>query len=75
VPESTYVPPRKLSPIERPSSMAERTLEASEPAVEQCYESVSTYSNKIPLPKLDRPVFVHFDDGRLHEWQDTGVEM
>jgi len=59
--DSTYEPPRKLSPIERPSSTGERILEAPASDVEY-YESERTYSNKIPLPHLDRPVYVRFDE-------------
>jgi len=66
VKESTYTPPRKLSPIERPTSTGDRAPETPEPDVDH-HESVYTYSNKIPLPHLERPVYVHFEERPLDE--------
>jgi len=43
-----------------------------EPGIEQ-YESVTTHTNRIPLPHLERPVFVHFDERPPH--QDDEVEV
>jgi len=66
------VPPRKLSPLERPASTGGRAPEMIEPGIEQ-YESVTTHTNRIPLPHLERPVFVHFDERPPH--QDDEVEV
>lgn len=72
VQESTYVPPRKLSPLERPSSTGERTSDAPVSDMEH-YESTYTYSNKIPLPHLDRPVYVRFEERPQEYEEETEV--
>jgi len=68
---SSYAPPRKLSPIGRSTSAEYQTQGMlSESPVKQV-EFVSTQSNKIPLPQLDRPVYVHFEERP----QDDELEM
>lgn len=59
---SSYAPPRKLSPIERLTSAEYQTQEMPPESPVEQDEFVSTQSNKIPLPQLDRPVYVHFEE-------------
>ena len=59
---ASYAAPRKLSPIDRTTSAGYRAEEMlPESSVEQ-YESASAHLNKIPLPQLERPVYVHVEE-------------
>ena len=60
--ESTYsAAARKLSPIDRTSSPGYKSPTMLPESTEH-YESITTHSNRIPLPRLERPVYVHFEE-------------
>ena len=60
--ESTYVPPRRLSPMQRSVSASDRASPMEAESTAQQYQSASFHANRIPLPHLERPVYVRFDE-------------
>ena len=65
--QSSFSATRKLSPIERTTSAGGKTPQMLPESDVEHYESISTYSNKIPLPHLEKPVYVHFEEQPLDD--------
>lgn len=61
--ESTsYAAQRNLSPIERTTSAGYKIPDMLPETPVQHHTSISTHLNKIPLPHLDRPVYMHSEE-------------
>lgn len=59
---TSYAAQRNLSPIERTTSAGYRMPDMLPDTPVEHHASVPTQLNKIPLPRLDRPVYMHSEE-------------